>query len=69
MTVSITVNNPAQTVSLNMLQEQPTQTLALVIADGVLNIVRQPLTPTEMLLFGEGGMAIDFMLDDYVIKS
>lgn len=68
MTVSITVNNPAQTINLNMLQEQSTQTLALVITDGSVNIARQPVTPTEMLLFGESGMAIDFMLDDYVIK-
>lgn len=68
MTVSITVSNPAQTLSLDMVQEQPVQTLALRVADGMLNIARQPRSAIDMLL-EEGGMVIDFTIDAYIIKS
>lgn len=68
MTVSITVSNPAQTVSLDMVQELPVQTLALKISDGTLNIARQPRSAIDMLL-DEVGMVIDFTIDAYIVKS
>lgn len=68
MTVAVVVANPAQTLSLNMLQEQPTQTLALNIAGGVVNLARQPRSAADMLL-DESGVAMDFMLDIYIVKS
>jgi hypothetical protein len=68
MTVSVTVNNPAQTISLDMNQEQPTQSISLIVGSGTVTVARQPLTTTEMLLFGDSGLAIDFMLDEYVVK-
>jgi hypothetical protein len=68
MTVSLIVNNPAQTISLDMNQEQPTQSLSLIIGSGTVSIARQPLPPTEMLLFGDSGLAIDFMLNQYAVK-
>ena len=68
MTVSLIVNNPAQTISLEMNQEQPVQSLSLVVGSGTVSIAREPLTPTEMLLFGDAGLGIDFMLNEYVIK-
>lgn len=69
MTVSLVVNNPAQTISLDMVQEQPTQSVSLIVSTGTVNIERQPVSQIEMLLFGEGGMAIDFMIDEYAVKS
>ncbi len=68
MTVSLVVNNPAQTISLDMVQEQATQTLGLVVADGMVNIARQPRSQIDMLL-DESGIVLDFMLDEYIIKS
>ena len=68
MTVSLTVNNPAQTISLEMNQEQPTQSLSLIVGSGTVSIAREPLTPTEMLIFGDAGLGIDFMVNDYVVK-
>lgn len=68
MTVSLVVNNPAQTISLDMVQEQATQTLGLVVADGTVNIARQPRSQIDMLL-DESGIVLDFMLDEYIIKS
>ena len=68
MTVSLTVNNPAQTISLEMNQEQPTQTLSLIVGSGTVSIVRQPRSSIDMLL-DEGGLVIDFMLDEYITKS
>ncbi len=68
MSVSLTVNNPAQTIGLDMLQEQPTQTLSLIAADGTVNIARQPRSQIDMLL-DESGIVLDFMLDEYIIKS
>lgn len=68
MTVSITVNNPAQTISLDMLQEQPTQNLSLAVSGGNVNIARQPRSEIDMLL-DESGIALDFLLDQYIIKS
>lgn len=68
MSVSLIVNNPAQTISLDMLQEQPTQNLSLAVSSGNVNIARQPVTPIEMIIFGETGMAIDFMSNEYVVK-
>lgn len=68
MTVSLTVNNPAQTISLEMNQEQTTQTLSLVVGSGTVSIARQPRSSIDMLL-DEGGLVIDFMLDEYITKS
>lgn len=68
MTVSITVSNPAQTVSLDMVQELPVQTRALKISDGTLNIAREPRSAIDMLL-DEFGMVIDFTIDAYIVKS
>jgi hypothetical protein len=51
-----------------MNQEQPTQSLSLIIGSGTVSIARQPLPPTEMLLFGDSGLAIDFMLNQYAVK-
>jgi hypothetical protein len=68
MTVTLTVNNPGQTISLDMIQEKATQTLALIIADGVLNIARQPRSEIDMLL-DEEGFVLDFLLDEYITKD
>lgn len=68
MTVTLTVNNPGQTITLDMIQEKATQTLALVIADGVLNIARQPRSEIDMLL-DEEGFVLDFLLDEYITKD
>lgn len=68
MTVTLTVNNPGQTITLDMIQEKATQTLDLVIADGVLNIARQPRSEIDMLL-DEEGIALDFLLDQYITKD
>lgn len=68
MTVTLTVNNPGQTISLDMIQEKATQTLALVIADGTLNIARQPRSEIDMLL-DEEGIVLDFLLDQYITKD
>lgn len=68
MTVTLTVNNPGQTITLDMIQEKATQTLALVIADGVLNIARQPRSEIDMLL-DEEGIVLDFLLDQYITKD
>jgi len=51
-----------------MNQEQPTQSLSLIVGSGTVSIARQPLPPTEMILFGESGLAIDFMLNQYAVK-
>lgn len=67
MSVSLAVINPAQTISLDMLQEQPTQTLALALSGGTVNIEREPRSMIDMLL-DESGMVIDFMLNDYIVK-
>jgi hypothetical protein len=68
MTVSLTVNNPAQTISLEMNQEQPTQSLSLIVGSGTVSVARQPRSSIDMLL-DEGGLVIDFMLDEYITKS
>lgn len=88
MTVSVVVNNPAQTISLDMIQEQPTQVLSLLMAGtislsaivsngtvtitsplglGTLSLQRQPRSEIDMLL-DQGGMVIDFMLNEYIWK-
>lgn len=69
MTVSVVVSNPAQTLSLDMLQEQPTQSLSLVITTGTVTIARQPVSMVEMPLFGESGLNIDFLIDEYAWKA
>jgi len=70
MSVTFTVINPAQTISLDMLQEDPPQTLTLTIAPatGYVSMTVQPVSLIEMMIFGESGMAIDFMIDEYVVK-
>jgi len=67
MTVSIVVNNPAQTVSLDMVQEQATQSLSLIVSDGSVSIARQPPSEIDMLL-DESGIVLDFLLDGYIWK-
>lgn len=69
MTVSLIVNNPAQTISLDMLQEQPTQNLSLVLTDGSVTIARQPVSQVEMPLLGESGVNIDFIINEYAWKA
>ena len=69
MTVSITVNNPAQTLSLDMVQEQPVQTLSLPIGTGRVSLTRQPVSDVEQPLFGEAGLNIDFLANAYITKS
>lgn len=69
MTVSLVVNNPAQTISLDMVQEQPTQSLSLVITTGAVTIARQPVSVVEMPLFGESGLNMDFLIDEYAWKA
>jgi hypothetical protein len=68
MTVALSVANPAQTLSLDMVQEQAVQSLSLIVGSGTVSIAREPLTPTEMLIFGDAGLGIDFMLNEYVVK-
>ena len=67
MTVSVVVNNPAQTISLDMLQEQATQSLSLVITTGTVALARQPRSELDMLL-DESGIVLDFLLDGYIWK-
>ena len=67
MTVSVVVNNPAQTISLDMLQEQPTQSLSLVVTTGTVALARQPRSELDMLL-DESGIVLDFLLDGYIWK-
>lgn len=67
MTVSVVVNNPAQTISLDMLQEQPTQSLSLVVSTGYVALARQPRSELDMLL-DESGVVLDFLLDGYIWK-
>jgi len=67
MTVSIVVNNPAQTVSLDMVQEQATQSLSLIVSDGSVSIARQLPSEIDMLL-DESGIVLDFLLDGYIWK-
>lgn len=67
MTVSVVVNNPAQTISLDMLQEQPTQSLSLVVSTGSVALARQPRSELDMLL-DESGVVLDFLLDGYIWK-
>lgn len=67
MTVSLVVNNPAQTISLDMLQEQPTQSLSLVVTTGTVALARQPRSEMDMLL-DEGGLVLDFLLDGFIWK-
>lgn len=69
MTVSLVVNNPAQMISLDMVQEQPTQSLSLVITTGSVTIARQPVSVVEMPLFGESGLNMDFLIDEYAWKA
>lgn len=69
MTVSLVVNNPAQTISIDMLQEQPTQTQSLIITTGSVVVARQPVSAVEMPLFGESGLNIDFLINEYVWKG
>lgn len=67
MTVSVTVNNPAQTISLDMVQEQATQSLSLIVSNGSVSIARQPRSEIDMLL-DESGMVLDFLLNEYIWK-
>lgn len=67
MTVSVTVNNPAQTISLNMVQEQATQSLSLIVSNGSVSIARQPRSEIDMLL-DESGIVLDFLLNQYIWK-
>ena len=67
MTISVVVNNPAQTISLDMLQEQPTQSLSLVVSTGSVALARQPRSELDMLL-DESGVVLDFLLDGYIWK-
>lgn len=67
MTVSVVVNNPAQTISLDMLQEQATQSLSLVVTTGTVALARQPRSALDMLL-DESGIVLDFLLDGYIWK-
>lgn len=67
MTVSVVVNNPAQTISLDMLQEQPTQSLSLAVSTGYVAIARKPRSTLDMLL-DESGIVLDFLLDGYIWK-
>jgi hypothetical protein len=69
MTVSLVVNNPAQTISIDMLQEQPTQTQSLIITTGSVVVARQPVSAVEMPLFGESGLNIDFLINEYAWKG
>lgn len=69
MTVSLVVNNPAQTISLDMVQEQPTQTQSLIITTGSVVVARQPVSVVEMPLFGESGLNIDFLINEYAWKG
>ena len=68
MTVSLVVNNPAQTISLDMVQEQATQSLSLVVSDGSVALARQPRSAIDMLL-DESGIVLDFLLDEYIWKA
>jgi hypothetical protein len=69
MTVSLVVNNPAQTISIDMLQEQPTQTQSLIITTGSVVVARQPVSAVEMPLLGESGLNIDFLINEYAWKG
>lgn len=69
MTVSLVVNNPAQTISIDMLQEQPTQTQSLIITTGSVVVARQPVSAVEMPLFGDSGLNIDFLINEYAWKG
>jgi hypothetical protein len=66
--LSATISPVVHALSIDMLQEQPTQNLSLAVSNGNVNIARQPVTPIEMIIFGETGMAIDFMSNEYVVK-
>lgn len=68
MTVTLTVNNPGQTITLDMIQEKATQNLSLVVSDGNVNIARQPRSEIDMLL-DEEGFVLDFLLDEYITKD
>lgn len=67
MTVSVVVNNPAQTISLDMLQEQAAQSLSLIVTTGTVALARQPRSALDMLL-DESGVVLDFLLDGYIWK-
>jgi len=67
MTVSVVVNNPAQTISLDMIQEQATQSLSLIVTTGTVALARQPRSALDMLL-DESGIVLDFLLDGYIWK-
>jgi len=69
MTVSLVVYNPNQTISLDMVQEQPTQSLSLLVSRGSVTLVRKPVSMVEMPLFGESGLNIDFLIDEYAWKA
>jgi len=73
MTVSLAVNNPAQAISLDMVQEQATQSLSLImsvaislssiIADGTVAI-SSPLGLGSLTLARQPRSAIDMLLDE-----
>lgn len=67
MTVSVVVNNPAQTISLDMLQEQAAQSLSLIVTTGTVALARQPRSALDMLL-DESGVVLDFLIDGYIWK-
>lgn len=69
MTVSVVVYNPNQTISLDMVQEQPTQSLSLLVSRGSVTLARKPVSMVEMPLFGESGLNIDFLIDEYAWKA
>lgn len=69
MTVSVIVSNPGQTISLDMVQEQAAQSQSLVISDGSVAIERKPVSFIEMPLFGDAGLNIDFMINEYAWKA
>jgi hypothetical protein len=89
MTISLVVNNPSQTISLDVVAEQSPQSLSLamagamslsaIIADGsvsisstlglgTLSLQRRTVSELERLLSNENGMAIDFLLNQYMLK-
>lgn len=89
MTISLVVNNPSQTISLDVVAEQSPQSLSLAMAGamllsatisdgsvsisstlglGTLSLQRRTVSELERLLSNENGMAIDFLLNQYMLK-
>lgn len=89
MTISLVVNNPSQTISLDIVAEQSPQSLSLAMAGamslsatisdgsvsisstlglGTLSLQRRTVSELERLLSNENGMAIDFLLNQYMLK-